>query len=348
MPSDIIVSFVVPCYRLAHYLAECVESIVQQSYQNIEIIIINDCSPDNTEEVSRSVKAKHPDKCIRYVVNVENLGNIRTYNSGIRIATGQFVWILSPDDRLRSPDVVKKYVGAMRADPDIGFAFCPGHTINGSVDVGPRHSSQYRNEDSILEGRQLALDIISNNFELLAPSVLVRKKCYEDIADFPVDLPHRGDCYVWSLFALKHKVAFFAEPMVDYRIHDSSMMTTLSREALVKIMLDDVGFPLLTKAHAKRQRLAQIVRHCRAIAIQSYARSLVKVTCRGYSGRMSLLQFEASLLKFEADRRERLLIRAGVLRAVARMAISPKRGFNLFRRMAGGAAVARTEVDSPA
>ena len=73
------VSFIVPCYKLAHLLQECVTSILEQTYEDFEIFIMDDCSPDSTPDVAKSFT----DSRICYVRNEINLGNIKNYNKGI-------------------------------------------------------------------------------------------------------------------------------------------------------------------------------------------------------------------------------------------------------------------------
>jgi glycosyltransferase involved in cell wall biosynthesis len=317
------VSFVVPCYNLAHFLAECVESILSQSYKNIEIIIIDDRSPDNTAEVSRSIISDHSGRMISYIVNSENLGNIRTYNRGIQLAQGPYVWILSPDDRLRARNIVEKYVGLMESEREIGYIFCPGHVIDNDRDMGVYLWSQYRKEDTALDGQQLVKDIVDSKFELLSPSVMIRKKCYEQITFFPEDMPHRGDAYVWSLIAMRYKVGYFAEAMVDYRIHSNSMMSTLAREDVVTLNQDNIAVLWRVKAEAEKQNLPHIVNHCWNAIVKVYACQLFITNSRGYFYRLTVKEFEASLSTFEANPIVRFRIRARVLGAL--LLITPRR-----------------------
>jgi glycosyltransferase involved in cell wall biosynthesis len=93
------VSFAGPCYGLAHFLAECVDSILSQSFKNIEIIIL-DYSSDNTADASRAIFSNHSDRKIVFTRSRENFDKIRNYNKGICIAERKRVWILSRDDRL--------------------------------------------------------------------------------------------------------------------------------------------------------------------------------------------------------------------------------------------------------
>src|ERR1700757_2148167 len=70
------VSFVVLCYKLAHLLPECLNSILSQSFGDFEVLIMDDCSPDNTEEVTKSFR----DPRVKYVRNAQNLGFLRNEN----------------------------------------------------------------------------------------------------------------------------------------------------------------------------------------------------------------------------------------------------------------------------
>src|SRR5262245_12964431 len=125
--SNPTVSFIVPCYKLAHLLPECVNSILGQTFSDLEILIMDDCSPDNTGEVARSFT----DPRVKYVRNDPNLGHLRNYNKGIGLTKGEFVWLISADDCLRRPYIVERYVEVMRKNPRVGYAFCPGVGLAG-------------------------------------------------------------------------------------------------------------------------------------------------------------------------------------------------------------------------
>src|ERR1700720_3711793 len=84
------VTFVVPCYKLAHLLPECVNSILSQSYQDFEVLIMDDCSPDDTPEVARSFN----DPRVQHIRNEPNLGHLRNYNKGISLARGEYIWLI--------------------------------------------------------------------------------------------------------------------------------------------------------------------------------------------------------------------------------------------------------------
>jgi glycosyltransferase involved in cell wall biosynthesis len=310
-----LVTFVVPCYRLAHYLPECVASIVAQDHPAIEILILDDASPDDTADASVALIAAHPGHRIRYVRNETNLGNIRTYNRGIGLAAGDYVWILSPDDRLRSPRVVGEYVRLMESRPSVAYAFCPGHLILDDADQGLYLASVVRPHDQVLDGTEFVKELVDGRFDMLAPSVLMRKWCYDTIALYPEDLPHRGDTFVWALAALGREVGYFAEPMVDYRVHAESMMSTLARENPARMVEDDLAVLWRILAAVSARRVRSVARRCENAIVQRYARSLMGIPVRGETLALPVSGLDDSLERFVCDARVRAAMRARVLGA---------------------------------
>lgn len=96
------VSIIIPCYKQAHFLAEAIESALAQDYDNFEVIVVNDGSPDNTSEVAK-----------RYPVSLieqENKGLSAARNAGIKASTGSWILPLDADNKL-APDFLSKTVG---------------------------------------------------------------------------------------------------------------------------------------------------------------------------------------------------------------------------------------------
>ena len=126
------VSFIVPCYNLAHLLADCVNSILMQSYSNFEVLIMDDCSPDHTPEVAQSFS----DHRIRYIRNERNLGNIGNYNRGISLTKGDYIWLISADDYLQMDYVLHRYVQVMKSHPKVGYVFSPVIALENGQQTG--------------------------------------------------------------------------------------------------------------------------------------------------------------------------------------------------------------------
>ena len=220
------VSFIIPCYNLAHFLGDCVNSILSQTYGDFEILIMDDCSPDNTPEVAAEFK----DTRVIYIRNESNLGHLRNYNRGIELSRGKYIWLISADDCLRSQNVLQKYVDLLDQNPNVGYVFCPAMVLRDGKEAGVIGRVN-RNGDlaEILSGRELVRSS-AYNCPLVSPTALVRKECYTKVGGFPLNQPRTADWYLWAMFAMSYDVGFFAKPMVYYRQHTNNMEITLEKE----------------------------------------------------------------------------------------------------------------------
>jgi glycosyltransferase involved in cell wall biosynthesis len=232
-----IVSFVVPCYNLGHLLPECVASILAQTYNDFEVLIMDDCSPDNTNDVARSFG----DPRVRHIRNDNNIGHLRNYNKGIELSRGKYIWLISADDRLRRSYALERYVQLMEAHPQVGYVFCPGVGLQDGAETGILTDYYYGSSDRVFEGREFISTVLRKGGGLLSPSVMVRRDCYQHISMFPLDMPHQGDMYLWFVWALDYDVAYLSEPMVNYRSHDLNMMKDLMSRVPDIVFTDEMN-----------------------------------------------------------------------------------------------------------
>lgn len=301
------VSFVVPCYNLAHLLPECIISILSQSYGDFEVLIMDDCSPDNTADVVRSFQ----DSRIKHIRNERNLGHLRNYNKGISLTRGKYVWLISADDYLRSPYVLATYVGLLDKHQKVGYTFCAGLGVrNGSATNVIGRYPVRGDRDRIIRGHVFLKKLLQWNF-VLAASGMARRECYDKHGFFPLDMPWAGDWYLWSLFALHYDVGYFAEPMVCYRDHALSMTTKLTRENLEACALEDVVTPWVIRQKAQEAGYSHLAKECFTAIANTYARVIMSERYRK-SGVMSLEQFEDALCRNTTLETERDWVRARV------------------------------------
>lgn len=109
--ADKTVACIIPCYGYAHFLFDCVESVVNQSTKANEIIIVNDGSKDNTSEITKRLIKKYPNDNI-ILIEKENGGLSSARNAGIMVSTSQYCFCLDADDILR-PDAIKEHLALM-------------------------------------------------------------------------------------------------------------------------------------------------------------------------------------------------------------------------------------------
>jgi len=296
------VSFVVPCYRLGHLLADCVNSILSQTFQDLEVLIMDDCSPDDTPQVAASFS----DPRVRYIRNEPNLGHLRNYNKGLSLSRGEYLWLISADDRLRRPYVVERFVKRMDARLDAGYIFCPAMKFEGDRET--ELSGVHGDADTVFEGHDF-LRVLANGNSVPSPSGMVRRSCYEQISMFPLDLPFAGDWFLWSAFALHANVVYLAEPMVSYRVHTGNMTLDFKRrtDALVR---DELAVLWRMKALAQSAGAPAVARWYRRAIAWYYATHVAFKISRDWRLGMSLEEFDRSLTEHSPSASERAFMRS--------------------------------------
>lgn len=218
---------------------------------------MDDCSPDHTGSVARALEV---DPRVRYIRNENNLGHLSNYNKGISLAQGQYIWLISADDRLRSREVLSKYLQAMENTPTIGFAFCPVISIRGGEESELVPWAYHGDQDIIFNEQKFLRRLLRGNC-VAAPAVLARKECYGKSL-FPLDLTNTGDWFLWAVFSMHYDVAYFAEPMVNYRWHDNQMTNWyLNEQPILHAENNLLGLWHMMK-HAQRAGIVSAAKEC--------------------------------------------------------------------------------------
>ena len=148
MKNDIKISVIVPIYKVEKYLRRCIDSIINQTFKNIEIILVNDGSPDNCPKICEEYKNK--DNRI-IIINQENQGLSVARNSGIRIARGQYLVFIDSDDYIEEDMIEYLYEGIVKYDVDIsccGYVAVYDNGIKEKITV-PSEDTIYKKEEAL-------------------------------------------------------------------------------------------------------------------------------------------------------------------------------------------------------
>ncbi len=214
------VDVIVPCYNYAHFLPECVESVLSQSHRDVRVLIINDASPDDTHEVAQGLASR--DSRVHYLRHPVNRGHIATYNEGLAWATGEYTILLSADDLL-TPGALSRAVQLMDAHPEVGmthgkgFIVEPGQTVTKLNDV---HSW----ETSVVSGPEFIRSFCEQGGNrVCTPTSVVRTAVQQRIGGYRATLPHSGDMEMWLRFGAHGAVGFIHVDQAYYRKHASNM-----------------------------------------------------------------------------------------------------------------------------
>ena len=260
-------TFVVPCYNHGHFLPACVRSILAQTWGDFEVLIMDNCSLDNTADVAQSFG----DSRVKHIRNDTNLGHIRNFNKGIALARGKYVWLVSADDSLRDPTVLAHFVDVMSRSPRVGYIFCRAVEIHGQEEMGTARWTDCGETDAVWDGQTFLSRLTKNNCIAMS-SVMVRRECY-DATLFPADLPFAGDWYIWCTFAMRYQVAYCARPMVNFRLDEQSLTSTFNRTDARICLSDEVAVLWRLGCQAKLAGKSWLHRRCKASLAIRWAES---------------------------------------------------------------------------
>lgn len=222
MEKDLI-SVIIPVYNNEKYFRKCISSVINQTYKNIEIIIINDCSTDNSEKIILEYKAK--DKRIIYLSNEENIGAGRSRNIGIEQSRGKYIYFLDSDDYIEKTAITELHNGIKEND---SFSCM----MNGYKNVN--------NEDSLFSRTEEELNLLQS------PSVCIRLFNKEIIDKSKIrfsNLPIGEDLeFVFKIMIYNDKISYIDNiPSYHYVIHsDSSIHGSIKKQLSVLDAINNI------------------------------------------------------------------------------------------------------------
>ena len=234
-----LVSVVITCYNHGRFLGDAIESVLRQTFQEFEIIIIDDGSTDHTAEVSR----RQPRA--RYV-RQSNQGLSAARNRGIQEAHGEFLVFLDADDRLLPP-ALEAGVRTLLRRPECAFAFGDYRdiTIDGRVIFEPTRK---------LVNNDYYSALLKGNCIEMHSTVIYRRTVFEELGVFNTSLKACEDYEFYLRVSRRMPICHFAVQVAEYRQHDCNM----SGDAF--LMLSNV----LAVLHSQRRYIGQNRTHARA------------------------------------------------------------------------------------
>lgn len=224
------VSIIIPVFNGARFISDAIDSIFRQTFQDFEVIMIDDGSTDETREIV----SRYRGLIYHYQ---ENQGRPAARNTGLRHARGEYVAFLDADD-IWNPDRLERGVNLLNAEPEIGL-------LHGEVTAIDAHGAQDESYTKWLRNfyvreRQKGSGYLRllDRCAIFSSSVLFRRKCIDEVGFYDMSFPIYED-YDWYLrLASVHRISLMPGPAVaKYRLHDSNSFKLYTPENIARIYL---------------------------------------------------------------------------------------------------------------
>lgn len=212
------ISVVIPTYNRANTIDKTIESILNQTYKNYEIIIADDNSKDNTEEIINKYMEMYP--FIKYVRHENNRGGSAARNTGAKIATGTLISFLDSDDQWIETKLEKE-VECIKNNPDVDMIYSNMYLVD--VEKGTTILYKQENFDDKYYG-MLCKNIIGST-----SLITIKRDVFNKLGGFEEGVP---SCQDWDFYlnvAEKYNLIKIDEPLLKYYIHSNSISGNLDR-----------------------------------------------------------------------------------------------------------------------
>ncbi len=264
------VSVYVPCYNYGHYLQNAVQSALSQDGVDVEVLIIDDASTDNTQEVAAALTR---DSRVEYIRHSRNLGNIATYNEGIEWATGDYAVLLSADDLLTRGSL-RRAADLLDSSPSVNFAY--GHAIWWHPERRTPKARERVRGWRIWSGEDwIRRRCVTGRSAIATVEAVTRTEAHRQFGGYNPDLRFSGDLELWLRLAAHGDVGYVrGADQAYYRIHSSSMWQTL--DLVTSLRQDRLAFETAIgeQAYALRDPEGLLNAARRALTTQALERAL--------------------------------------------------------------------------
>lgn len=217
------ISIITTSYNYGQYISETIESVIAQTYQDWEMIIVDDGSSDNSVSLIQSYCQKDSRIKLFSHENHVNKGLKETLRLGLKQAQNDWIVFLESDDSI-TPDYLEKKVAVIKKHPDVKFIINDVNLI-GDDSAKQRLNRHFKIINKVLKNKHQPLDLSSclmkRNYIVTFSTVMLNKGVLENV-DFNSPVPPLLDYYIWAQIANKYKFYYLDEKLTNWRIHSDS------------------------------------------------------------------------------------------------------------------------------
>lgn len=212
------VSVIMPNYNYEKYLSSAIESVLHQTYEDLELIIIDNCSEDNSVEIIEAWQQKDPR--VVAIVNQVNQGAAESHNIAIRRMSGDYLALCDADD-IWYPRKLEVQLAWLTANPRAGLVHSQAAIIDSDDRLTGRMFSELYSPNIPRKSGNVLVDILTTCY-LCSSSTMIRRECVEFAGWFHYELKYLYDWPYWATIARKYEFEYVPEVLLSYRVHPKS------------------------------------------------------------------------------------------------------------------------------
>lgn len=223
------VSVIIPNYNHEAFLIKRLDSVLNQSFKDFEVILLDDCSTDHSRAILEDYCFKHD--FVQFYPNERNSGSpFHQWNKGVKLAKGEYIWIAESDD-FCEPEFLAKMTPLLDENPGVGIAYAQSNLVDEKDQI---INSYLKNLEFIYKSEEWRQNFIKNGAEankewLLfhnpipnASGVLMRKKAFLEADGADVEMKLNGDWFLYAKILVNWDLAFLADHLNYFRVHDQT------------------------------------------------------------------------------------------------------------------------------
>lgn len=263
------ISIIMPTFNRAHIIMESIQSVLQQSYSDFELIVVDDCSTDDTKEVIHRIG----DSRIRYYKNPRNMGAAASRNVGIEKSSCALIAFQDSDD-IWDKDKIKKQVQYFSEHPEVSMVYCRFlyHNAESEIII----------PSAMLQKEQLEGNIFNQLLEgnlIGTPTMLVRKECLDQVGYFDENLKALEDWELALRIAKEYRIGFVKECLMNSWEKETGV--NLNRKNLLEAqiyIIKKYGKEQLSRKYLGKSILVlleSVVKYCSEEEQNNYTQQLV-------------------------------------------------------------------------
>ena len=307
-------------YNYGHFLPNCLDSILSQSFKDFEVILINDTSTDNSIEVIQPYLA---DPRVRLIDHEENKGFVASLIEGTELSRGKYITVISADDWIVDMAAFEKQTAVMEQDSEIAFVYSAyGHFQD--EHSAPSHVWRSAHGSYVRDSNTAFVEMVLNPY-VLHSGTIIRMTAYRATGGYNTSLHYAVDTDIFLNLCHVGKAAYIDEMLYGYRRHMTSMSkTSVSIKRTLEEVLQVIDQSFVKCPIADREQLRSLRSHAEQKALIAYAADEVFRSCyhegwRGFRVAVQLRPIQTICQKMTV--------------IVAARALLGETGFNQLRRI---------------